>query len=590
MANAMENVNVWTSLRRILARSGVPSGALIRGLALRVLERCCELTPYLLCCLWLGAIMHALPPGFGWAADPVWLALALVASFALQWLLAYAGQRRCFLESYRIISGYRERLIERMRRAPIGELRARRIGQLTDLLTDDIGRVESIFTHVLADFVAALGLSLAALLLLACIEWRLALALAALVPLATLALTVSRRLFERAGLRKHTRYRQTSGLLIEFVGGLTTLRLFHRADAWVRRLEAAFAELRRMSLSIEKWGGGPVMLFRFVVECGLLCLLLVGVWSALGSDMPPLGWIAFFLLSYKFLGPLLETAEYLVMLRHACQSEVKLEEAWALRPLAEPDAPRSPESFAVCFDDVSFSYAGEATLRDVSLEIPERSVTAIVGPSGAGKSTLLHLLSRFHDPERGAVRIGGVDLREIGSERLYERVSAVFQQVQVFDGSIIDNVRAGREDASDDDVRRACIAADCADFIARLPEGYRTRVGESGFGLSGGERQRLSIARALLKDAPLLLLDEVTASVDPQSQAAIQRALNTLSKERTTIMVAHRLSTVRNADQIIVLDRGRVVESGRHDDLLRRGGLYAAMWAAQESGQTPSIP
>ncbi|MGO3224333.1 MAG: ABC transporter ATP-binding protein [Halomonas sp.] len=586
----MANVNVWISLRRILTRSSTSARPLLLGLLLRVLERCCELMPYLLCYLWLCTILEVPRPGFGWAADPGWLALALIVSFVLQWLLAYGGQKRCFLESYRIIASYRERLIERMRNVPIGELRSHRVGQLADVLTDDINRVESIFAHVLADFVSALGLSLVALLVLASIEWRLALALAALVPLAALALVVSRRLFERAGLRKHALYRQTSGLLVEFIGGLTTLRLFHQADVWAQRLTAAFADLRRMSLSIEKWGGGPVMLFRFLVECGLLVLMLVGILSVFGGEISPVSWIAFFLLAYKFLGPLLEAAEYLVMLRHACQSEVKLEEAWALQPLAEPLTAKMPEHFAVSFDAVSFSHGGEARLRDISIEVPERSVTAIVGPSGAGKSTLLHLLGRFHDPDQGAVRMGEVDLREMGSEQLYKKVSAVFQQVQIFDGTIIENLRAGREDASDEDVRQACVAADCVDFIERLPEGYLTRVGESGFALSGGERQRLSVARALLKDAPVLLLDEVTAAVDPQSQMAIHRALNTLARDRTLIMVAHRLSTVRNADQIIVLDRGCIVESGKHDALLRCDGLYAAMWAAQATDDPVPAP
>lgn len=579
----MEEVTSWASIQRIIRRSGAPTSALALGLTLRMLERCCEVLPYLLCWLWLGAVLETPAPGFAWVASPRWLALALACLFAVQWRFAFSGQKRCFLNSYQIIERYRRRLLERVRSMPIGVLRGRQVGHMADLLTDDINRVESIFAHVLADFVAAAGLALTAILLLAVIEWRLALALAGSVPLAMLVLTTSRRLFEQAVLRKHARFKATSGMLVEFIGGLATLRLFDRARAWSHRLDSAFSELKALSLGIEKWGGGPVMLFRMVVESGLVVLFIAGGWSLFSGDHPALVWLAFLLLSYKFLGPLLELAEYLVMLRHACQSEVKLDELWCVPLLPEPVPARQPDGPALQFDRVSFSYGDRPVLRDISFMTPPGSVTAVVGPSGAGKSTLLHLLARFHAPDSGAIRIGGLDLRDIGSDQLYRLVSMVFQQVQLFDGSIIDNVRAGCEQASDQEVLEACEAAHCDEFIARFADGYRTKVGESGFSLSGGERQRLSIARALLKDAPLLLLDEVTASVDPRSQHAIQSALGRLAAGRSIIMVAHRLNTIRHADQILVLNEGAVVEAGTHRSLLARNGLYAAMWTAQAS-------
>lgn len=578
-----DTVNVWRSMRRIVARSGASPRSFQLGLELRVLERCCEVLPYLLCYLWLLDALGESSGGLAWVADPRWLAAALLAVFAVQWLLAFHGQRLCFLGSYRIIGGYRERLLDRVREMPIGILRNRQVGHLTDLLTDDIHRVESIFTHVSADFVAALGIAATTLLLLAGFDWRLALALMAMTPVALLALTVSRSLFERAGLRKHACYKEAAAMLVEFIGGLQTLRLHDRSAAWLSKLNTAFADLQRLSLGIEKWGGGPVMLYRLLVESGLVVLFLAGAWLALSTPQAPLGWLVPFLLAYKFLGPLLEAAEYLVMLRHACQSEIKLEELWSAPRLPEPEQAAQPVRRDVQFEQVSFAYGDQPALHGISFTVPERSVTAIVGPSGAGKSTLLHLLARFHDPDRGALRIGGVDLRDIGSDGLHDLVSVVFQHVQLFDGTILENVRAGREHASDEEVFAACRAADCHAFISGLPDGYRTRVGEGGLSLSGGERQRLSIARALLKNAPLLLLDEVTAAVDPESQFAIQTAVSRLAAHRTVIMVAHRLSTVRNADQIIVLREGRIADVGTHEQLLGRSGLYADMWAAQGS-------
>ncbi|WP_073659740.1 ABC transporter ATP-binding protein [Pseudomonas aeruginosa] len=583
----MEAVTSWTSIRRIIQRSGAPTSALTLGLALRVLERCSEVLPYLLCWLWLGAVLPLSLPGFAWtatwAASPQWLALTLACLFLMQWAFAFGGQKCCFLNSYQIIERYRQGLLERVRNMPIGVLRGRQVGHMADLLTDDINRVEAIFAHVLADFVAAAGLALTTILLLAAIEWRLALALAGLAPLAMLVLIASGRLFEQAVQRKHARFKATSGMLVEFIGGLATLRLFNHSRAWSQQLDQAFTELKALSLGIEKWGGGPVMLFRLIVECGLVVLFIAGGWSMFSHEYPALVWLAFILLSYKFIGPLLELAEYLVMLRHACQSEMKLDELWRVPLLPEPALARRPDGLAVQFDRVSFAYGDRLVLRDVSFVVPPGSVTAVVGPSGAGKSTLLHLLARFHMPDSGAIRIGGLDLRDIGSDQLYRVVSMVFQQVQLFDGSIIDNVRAGREQASDEEVIQAAEAAHCDEFIARLADGYQTKVGESGFGLSGGERQRLSIARALLKDAPLLLLDEVTASVDPRSQHAIQTSLGQLAAGRSVIMVAHRLNTIRHADQILVLDQGALVKAGTHQSLLARNGLYAAMWRAQTS-------
>lgn len=237
----------------------------------------------------------------------------------------------------------------------------------------------------------------------------------------------------------------------------------------------------------------------------------------------------------------------------------------------------------MAFEGVGFRYdtSAEWVLRDVSFRAPQGRIVAVVGPSGGGKSTLLHLLARFFDPQEGRITLGGVDLRDLGPDRLYDHLSFVFQDVQLFDGSVLENVRIGRPDATDAEVMAACRAARCDEFIRRLPQGYETPIGENGQRLSGGQRQRLSIARALLKDAPVLLLDEATASVDPEAQHEIQEAISRLIKGRTVIVIAHRLHTIQHADQILLLAQGRIIERGSHDELLRAGGLYRDMWALQ---------
>jgi ATP-binding cassette subfamily B protein len=248
-------------------------------------------------------------------------------------------------------------------------------------------------------------------------------------------------------------------------------------------------------------------------------------------------------------------------------------------PLPLCPAPRDPEGFAIRFDGVDFGYTqGRSALRDVSFDVPERSMTAIVGPSGAGKSTILNLLPRFWDVDDGAITIGGVDLRDVESGRLNELITVVFQDVYLFSGTIFDNIAFGRKGASPEDVEAAARAAQAHDFIMAMPEGYRTKVGEGGASLSGGERQRISIARAILKDAPIVLLDEATAAIDPTNERAIQIALKALVADKTLIVVAHRLSTIRAADRILVLDGGRVVECGHHETLVGAGGLYDHLW------------
>lgn len=261
----------------------------------------------------------------------------------------------------------------------------------------------------------------------------------------------------------------------------------------------------------------------------------------------------------------------------------RIDDLLAVPPLPVPADPRRLSAFDVTFDDVSFTYrdAAAPALHGVSLTAPAGSLTALVGPSGGGKTTATRLITRWADPQHGAVRIGGVDLREVDPTELMRHIAVVFQDVHLFDTTIAENVAMARPSAGPAEVAAALDAANCGPLLARLPRGADTRVGEVGGMLSGGERQRVAIARALLKDAPIVLLDEPTSALDTESEVAVQQAIDRLVADRTVLVIAHRLSTVAAADRIVVLDGGRVVETGDHAGLLDAGGRYAAMWAAQ---------
>lgn len=559
------------------------------GLSLRVMERVFSIAPFFLAYAWFDELLQKSGTGLGLVQTignddrMVTYGVALGVLLAGQLVFSYLGQLRSFTGAYELTASYRETVIDHVRRLPLGSLQQESSGRMASVLTDDVNRVEKIFTHLTAEWVAAAAVPLLFVIALLWIDWRLALSLVVTLPLAVAALNAARRFFLARADRKQEQFLEVSGLLVEFVTGIRTLRLFNRAGAWWERLDRRFEAIRNSSMGVEAWAGGSVQLYRLCLELGLVALLLCGAWLANGDGLAPLHWLLFAMVAYKLLDPLLDAAALLTELRAMARSEARVQALLDRPPLPESSTPAEPDGFEVAFEGVGFRYdtGAEWVLRDVSFRAPQGRIVAVVGPSGGGKSTLLHLLARFFDPQEGRITLGGVDLRDLGPDRLYDHLSFVFQDVQLFDGSVLENVRIGRPDATDAEVMAACRSARCDEFIRRLPQGYETPIGENGQRLSGGQRQRLSIARALLKNAPVLLLDEATASVDPEAQHEIQEAISRLIKGRTVIVIAHRLHTIQHADQILLLAKGRIIERGSHAELLRAGGLYRDMWTLQ---------
>ncbi|MGF1908426.1 ABC transporter ATP-binding protein/permease [Vibrio kasasachensis] len=579
----MKSNSILAAILRVKRRSGRSSSQLVKGIIWRIAERLLDVLPMLVCFWWLQSVLLA-ESTMGEEKISVLAMTALLGGiFLLQLCCAMRGQKDGFLGSYSIMSGYREKLLDRVHRLPLGALYRYRTGQLTDMVTDDVLRLENIFTHLITEVLATLLIPMMLIAGLLWVDWQLALSLIIGFPIGFLMLQSTRNLFVQMSNKKKNVSRNTSALIVEFVTGIGTLRLFHRAELWLAKLYHHFDEMNRVTIKVEQWGAGPVVVYRLLVELGLVVFFLTAAYALDETSVSALTLLLFMLLAPRVISPLLEMGQHLTVLRYAVQSEGKLEGLFRQTLLVEPDKPAVIDEYSVSFEQVSFAYEDSPVLSNLSFTVQHKSVTAIVGPSGSGKSTIMNLLARFYDPDQGVIKVGGEDIKALGTEGLYNNVSMVFQQVQLFDGSIMENIRIGRPQASDEEVYTACKMAYCDKFINQLPLGYQTSIGEGGTSLSGGERQRISIARALLKDAPIILLDEATASVDTITQHYIQKALSELVKDKTVIMIAHRLRTIRDAAQICVLDGGQLVEHGTHAKLLEQQGLYRRLWDAQNN-------
>ncbi|MBW7902527.1 MAG: ABC transporter ATP-binding protein [Rhodocyclaceae bacterium] len=479
----------------------------------------------------------------------------------------------------------RTRLGEQLRRMPLEKLQDRRAGEFNAMLLGSVDENLAYTLTILNLILTALLAPLACALALFAFDWRLALALLLVFP-AIVPLYRWRRPAYGRGMRALAQaHQRTSADILEYVQGLPVLRAACQTGEKAERLRAGFAHLEHIQTLGHRKGARPNLVVTSVVELGLLLMLAAGVAWAVAGTLDPAILAAVFVIVVRFAEPLATFVMYTAILELIETALENIETLLAVPalPVAEPAAGR-PAAHDVEFDDVRFRYAqaDAPSIKEFSATLPARSLTALVGPSGSGKTTVTRLLMRHADPQRGRVLIGGIDIRRLRPDQLSAMISAVFQDVYLFDDSILANIRMARPGATDEEVEAAARAAHCHEFIARLPDGYRTRVGDIGGRLSGGECQRISIARALLKDAPIVVLDEPTAALDSESEVAVQQAIDALVRDRTVIVIAHRLSTVVGADQILVLDDGRIVERGTHAELIAADGRYRAMWEAQQ--------
>ncbi|MFC4601894.1 ABC transporter ATP-binding protein [Cohnella hongkongensis] len=519
-----------------------------------------------------------------------WGVFAFIALIAVL-VSIYISGMCSHIAAFNILYQLRVRLADHVAKLPMGYHTKTATGELKKIIEVSVEKIEKFIAHQLPDLVSAAIIPFLLLGYLFWLDWRMALVL--LIPIAASFWLQARMFTSEAGQQAYRDFQfaveEMNATGVEYVRGMPAVKVFGiTADSFLT-FKQAVTKYRDISLRItylckvsySLFFVMVISLFTFVVPVGILLFS-----GQAGNQSFALTFILFLLISPSLSIPLLKLLQLGSGLREIVEGNKRIEAVFAEPAVAEPDVPRVPEHYDIAFRHVSFAYEQpdskdyKPVLRDVDFVAKAGEMTALVGPSGGGKSTIASLLLRFWDVQEGDITIGGVPIRDIGTERLMELVSFVFQDVHLFYDTIEENIRMGNVSASREDIIAAARTACCHEFIEKLEKGYGTKIGEGGTYLSGGEAQRIAIARALLKNAPILVLDEATAYADAENEHKIQEGLAQLVKGKTVLMIAHRLSTIRAAEQILVVSRGEIVERGAHDRLREANGLYEQMWQA----------
>ncbi|AXG77914.1 ABC transporter ATP-binding protein [Streptomyces paludis] len=506
-----------------------------------------------------------------------WL-IAFGAAVAVYAVLRYISDLSGMRVGTKMLHGMYYRLGEHLARLPIGWYNSGRVGEVSVMASRGLLQAMGVAAHLLAPFVSALVTPLTIVAVMIAFNWQLGLAALIAAPVVAAIQVWTARSMAGTDAERHARDTEASGRVIEFLQAQPVLRAGGRTGERFELLDDSLREVQRASRrSVLAMLPGAVGL-TLTVQVSFTVVLALGTSLALGGSIGAAEVLTILVLAARCADPLLSLSDIGGKLRGARSELERLDKVLRTEPLPEPREPLRPVRHDLALESVTFRHGERTVFDEVSFSVPQGQRLAVVGLSGAGKSTLLQLLARFYDVDTGAVRVGGVDVREISTDVLMAQIAIVFQDVYLFDGTIEENVRLGRPDADEADVRAAATAARLDEVVERLPGGWAANVGEGGTLLSGGERQRVSIARALLKNVPVVLLDEVTSALDPVNEAAVHEGIERLMAGRTVVMVAHRMRTVQRADRVLFLEGGRIVEEGSHDELLSRSGRYADFW------------
>ena len=488
--------------------------------------------------------------------------------------------------TFALIAGIRTALCEKLARLPLGTVRETPSGALKNIMVERTDAIETTLAHVVPEFTANLLAPLLMFLYLCRIDWRMALLSLATLPLTLLCLMAMFRNYERPFRRTQETTKALNDTAVEYIGGIEVIKAFGKAESSYARFARAAEENAR---SFTDWMQATIVPFSLgmtIAPATLLAVLPLGAVFVMQGTLAFHDYVMILILACGLITPLITALSFSDSIGKATSIFGEIDAVLTLPELSRPAGSRvMPKGSEVRLCDVRFGYGEKEVLHGINLCIPEGKVTALVGPSGSGKSTIAKLVASLWDVGDGSITLGGVDLRELSTEDYNRQVAYVSQDSFLFNTTVRENIRMGRPGASDAEVEAVARDSGCYDFIMELEHGFDTVVGGSGAHLSGGERQRISIARAMMKDAPLLILDEATSYADPENEALIQRSVARLAQNKTLLVIAHRLSTIVNADQIVVVEAGRIAASGTHEALLRESPLYRNMWEAHSSAR-----
>lgn len=541
----------------------------------------------------LQGILIAIPTGFLllivrelFSTTPdvhkLWM-YALIMAILLVCQLFVAGSNAVVSNrmTYTLSTWLRINLGKHLQTLSMGTYKQRDPGDIVAVALQDVANFEIIFGHTIAALLSAVFTTVLLSAFLLFVDWKLALILLAALPVGYLLISFSNFLIVKEG-QKHVAARNATGArFLEYVQGIRHIKSYGLTGEKFSTLEQALNDFRKASIRTEAIPGPFILTVAIILELFFLAMVYVGVLRFTGGLLAGSTLITFLILGYRLYEPIKAVMIDYLLLRYMNISLTRVLELLALPAQSAKDN-QVPAAYNIQFEDVSFSYIEEKpVLKNVSFQLPQKSMLALVGPSGSGKTTITALIARFWDAQQGTVRIGNIDVKDMQPGTVNGLISEVFQEVHLFDDSIYNNIRFGRMHASHEAIMAAAEKARVLDYSFDLPNGLDTKIGEGGNRLSGGQKQRISIARALLKDAPIILVDEATASLDPENEIYIQQAIQELVKAKTVVVIAHKLATIQKAGHILVLDKGEVVEQGNHASLMNKEGLYRRLWDIQ---------
>lgn len=511
-----------------------------------------------------------------------WMALAFMAVSILgNAVTTGISKNQQTHAGYFMAANERIQIGNRLKGVPMGYFNENSLGEVAGVCTTVLGNIETMVPMVLVDIMGGLIGTVVFTAMIIIFEWRVGLVAAAGIILYFLVVSSMEK--KSAAIAPNAQKSQTAltSAVLEYVQGMGIVKSFNLSGRGDKRAQDALEFNRKSNLDMEKLMTPYTIFQELVLQIAGIAMMLISIICWADGTMPIADALMCIVMSFLVFGQIKLFGMGMAMLRLASASIDRTLQAEEMEQMDEKGRALSPKNHDIEFDNVHFSYGntaaigGREILHGISVKLPDKTTTAVIGPSGSGKTTLCSLIARFWDVDSGSVKIGGKDVREYTLESLMEQISMVFQSVYLFADTIENNIKFGRPDATHAEVLEAARKACCADFIEKLPNGYDTVIGEGGASLSGGEKQRISIARAMLKDAPIVILDEATANVDPENEDRLQKAIEELTRDKTIIMIAHRLKTVRNADQILVVDEGRIVQQGKHEELIGQKGIYA---------------